>query len=67
MSKIVARYYDGKNSEPHDVRLCLYRDGEIRILGLNQDCTFPLATLDIAPLGPRSPDRVAKSTHIFLS
>ncbi len=49
MREIAGRYYDGKTSEPHDVRLRFYRDGEVRILGLDQDRVYRLAALDFAP------------------
>ncbi len=48
MKEIAVRYYDGKTSEPHHVRLCFYRDGEVHILGLKQDRIYRFPELDIA-------------------
>ncbi len=48
MKEITARYYDGKTSEPHPVRLCFYRDGEVRLLGHDPERIYRLAALDIA-------------------
>ncbi len=48
MREIEVRYYDGKTSQPHNVRLRFSRDGEVHILGLEQDRIYRFPELEIA-------------------
>ncbi len=48
MREIAVRYYDGKTAEPHPARLCFYRDGEVRLVGLEQERIYRLSALAIA-------------------
>ncbi len=49
MREVSVRYYDGQTSERQDARLCFYRDGEARILGLDEERIYRFSELDIAP------------------
>ena len=47
MTPVTATFYDGKTSQPHEVRLHFDRTGRLRITGLNHDLTYPLSEVRI--------------------
>ncbi len=43
MRPVAATFYDGKTSQPHEVRLCFDSPGRLPITGLGTELVYPLS------------------------